>query len=95
MIANKGKNMDITDIKVAVPVSIVETIGFVMPPVVVVDANLVALVVLEMAAAVPPPAIMASAQVITGLNSETVESITVVPAKAASGTEILSNKLST
>ena len=93
--ANTGRKIEIIDISVDVPVSIVDTKGFAIPPVVVVDANLVVLVVPEIAAAVPPPAIIANAQVITGLKSETVDNITAVPAKAANGTAMLSNKLST
>ena len=80
--------------KNAVTVSIVETIGFPKPPVVVVEANLVTLEEPEIAAAVPPPAIMASDQDTTGLKSTIVDIITAVPAKVARGMEILSNTLS-
>ena len=77
-----------------VPVSTVETIGFAIPPVVTVEVNRVALDVPEIAAAVPPPAIIANAHVTTGLKSDTVESITAVPANVANGTDILSSRLS-
>lgn len=92
--ANTGKKMETTDITVAVPVSTVDTMGFATPPVVAVDANLAVLDEPEMAAAVPPPAIMAKAQVTTGLKSDTVESMTAVPASAAKGTAMLSSRLS-
>ena len=83
------------DIIIEVPVSTDDTMGFAKPPVETVEVNRVALEVPEIAAAVPPPAIIANAQVITGLKSDTVESITAVPASAANGTEILSRRLST
>lgn len=92
--AKRGKKMEIRDMNAAVTVSIVDTMGFPRPPVVVVDANLVALEDPEIATAVPPPAIMAKHQDTTGLKSTIVDIITAVPAKAASGTDILSNKLS-
>ena len=95
MIAIMGKNIEITAITMDVPVSMVETNGFAKPPVDAVDTNLVVLEVPEIAAAVPPPAIMANAQVITGLKSDTVDNITAVPASAAKGIEILSSTLST
>ena len=94
-IATTGKTIETADITTAVPVSTVETTGFAIPPVVAVDANLVAPDVLATAAAVPPPAIIASAQVITGLKSATVDTITAVPAIAANGIATESNKLST
>ncbi len=78
----------------AVPVSIVDMIGFPNPPVVEVDVNLATLEEPEMAAAVPPPAMMARDHDTIGVKSTIVDSITEVPAIAASGTEILSNKLS-
>jgi hypothetical protein len=93
-IANTGKNIDTIDMTAAVPVSMVETTGFAKPPVVTVDAKRVVLDDPAIAAAVPPPAIIAKDQVITGLKSATVESITAVPANAANGTAILSNELS-
>lgn len=93
--AKMGRNIEITDIIMAVPVSKIETNGFPNPPVVAVEAKRVAVDVPDMAAAVPPPAIIANAQVTTGLKSDTVESITAVPAKAAKGTETLSKRLST
>ncbi len=89
-----GIKIDTTDITTDVPVSKVEITGFATPAVVAVDANLVVPDVPAMAAAVPPPAIIAKDQVITGSKSATVESITIVPAIPAKGTAILSNKLS-
>ncbi len=93
-VAKIGKNMDTTDITMEVPVSAAETNGLTKPPVVAVDVKRVAHDDPATAAAVPPPAIMAKDQVITGLKSATVESITAVPANAAIGTARLSNKLS-
>lgn len=90
-----GKKTDKTDITKEVPVSKVATTGFANPAVVAVEVNLAALVVPDMAVAVPPPAIMAKAQVITGLKSATVDTMTAVPATAANGTAIESKKLST
>lgn len=84
-----------TDITTEVPVSIVDTTGFAIPPVVAVEANLVVPELLATAAAVPPPAIIAKAQVITGLKSATVDTITAVPAMAAKGMAIVSKALST
>jgi len=95
MIAKTGKIIDTNDIKMEVPVSTVDITGFPIPPVVTVDVSLAALEVPAIAAAVPPPAMMANAQVISGLKSATVDNIIMVPAKAANGTAILSNKLST
>ena len=95
MIANIGKNIEIMDITMDVPVSIVDTIGFPKPAVETVEPNLVALAELFTAAAVPPPAIIAKAQVITGLKSATVDTITAVPAMVASGIAMVSKKLST
>lgn len=92
--ANIGIKIEITDMIIAVPVSNVETTGFPNPAVVVVDTSLAALEVPAIAAAVPPPAIIAKAQVITGLKSATVDTITAVPAIAASGTIIESSRLS-
>ena len=93
-IAKIGKKIETIDIITEVPVSTVETIGFAIPPVVAVEVNLVTLDVPATAAAVPPPAIIAKAQVITGLKSATVDNIIAVPASAANGTDIESNKLS-
>ena len=81
-------------IKKEVPVSIIPTTGLAIPTVVAVDAKRVALVVPAIAAAVPPPAMMAKVQVIIGSKSVTVDSMIMVPAILAIGTAILSNKLS-
>lgn len=94
MIATMGIKIEIIDITREVPVSKVETIGLAKPPVEIVDVNLVVLEVPAMAAAVPPPAIIAKDHVIMRLKSETVDSITAVPEIVANGTVILSNKLS-
>jgi hypothetical protein len=92
--ASMGRKIEMTDMTIEVPVSMVETKGFAIPPVVAVEANRVVLELPATAAAVPPPAIIAKDQVTTGLKSAIVESMMAVPAKAASGTAILSNKLS-
>lgn len=89
-----GRKIDTTDVTRAVPVSTVETTGLATPAVVAVDASLVAPDVPEITAAVPPPAMIANAQVTSGLKSATVDTITAVPAIAANGTAIVSNKLS-
>ena len=94
MMASNGKNIAIIDINIEEPVSTVDITGFAMPAVVAVDAKRVVLVDPFMAVAVPPPAIIAKAQVIVGLKSLTVATITAVPATAAKGTAIVSNKLS-
>src|SRR5690606_19466026 len=94
IIAKSDKKIEITDIKNAVTVSIVDIMGFPTPPVVVVEVSLVTLEELEMAAAVPPPAMMAKDHDIIGLKSTIVDIITAVPANAARGMEILSNILS-
>ncbi len=93
--AISGKNTDTIAITIETPVSIVVTIGFAKPPDVAVEANRAVLVDPVITAAVPPPAIIASDHVITGLKSATVDNITVVPASAAKGTAMLSSKLST
>ena len=90
-----GINRDTIDITIEVPVSKVETTGFAIPPVVAVDAKRVTLELPATAAAVPPPAMMAKAQVIAGLKSATVETTTAVPAMVANGIATVSNTLST
>lgn len=92
--ATKGIKIEISDMTSEVPVSKVETTGFAIPPVVTVDASRVELDEPAITAAVPPPAMIAKDQVITGLKSDTVDNITAVPANAANGTAILSNRLS-
>ncbi len=94
IIANTGMKIDRADIIIDVPVSTVDTTGLANPPVVAVDVNLVAPDAPFIATAVPPPAIMAMAQVTTGLRSAAVDTITAVPAIAANGTAMVSNKLS-
>ena len=86
--------MEAKDMTVAVPVSTVETIGLAIPLVVAVEVSLVAAVAELIAAAVPPPAIMAKPHVKSGLKSTKVDAITAVPAMVANGMAIVSNKLS-
>ena len=92
--ATIGRNIEMTDITIEVPVSTVDTTGLANPPVEAVEASLAAPEDSEMAAAVPPPAIMANDQVIIGSIFTKVDTITTVPAKVANGMAILSNKLS-
>lgn len=87
--------MEANDITVAVPVSTVETIGLPIPQVVADDVKRVAAVAELIAAAVPPPAIMAKPHVNSGLKSTNVEAMTAVPAMAANGIAIVSKILST
>ena len=93
--ARIGRNMEKMDMTIDVPVSTVDTNGFPKPAVVALDVRRDAPAALFMVAAVPPPAMMASAQVMTGLKSATVDTITAVPAMAANGIAIVSNILST
>ena len=93
--ARAGANIDATETATAVPVSTVEIIGLATPPVVAVEANRPAAPAPLIAVAVPPPAIMAKDQVTIGSKPATVLTITAVPAIAANGTAILSNRLST
>ena len=89
-----GKKTETKDRITEVPVSTVETKTFPKPPVDAVEAKRVAPEVPDIRLAVPPPAIIAKAQVTIELKSATVDIITMVPAKAAKGTAILSSKLS-
>ncbi len=93
--AKIGANIEAVDTTTAVPVSTVDTTGFAKPPVVAVDVNLPVAFAPFIAAAVPPPAIIANDHVITGSRFATVETITAVPAIAANGIAILSKALST
>lgn len=95
MMANMGKKIEIMDIKIELPVSMVDTTGFPKPAVDTVEPNRVALAELFTAAAVPPPAIIASTQVMVGLKSATVDTIIAVPASVAKGTATVSKRLST
>lgn len=90
-----GKKIEKKDMMTEVTVSMIDTSGFPNPAVTAVDVNLEAPAALLMVAAVPPPAIMASAHVITGLKSARVDTITAVPATVANGMAMVSNKLST
>lgn len=81
-------------IRMEVPVSTVLKTGFAIPPVVALEVSLAADVFPFIAAAVPPPAIIAKVQVTTGLKSASVATITAVPANVAKGKAIVSNKLS-
>lgn len=89
-----GIKTDTIDNVAAAPVSTVETIGLPIPTVVAVETALVAEVLLDIAAAVPPPAIIAKDQVKSGSKSTKVETMTAVPAMAANGTAMVSNRLS-
>lgn len=89
-----GRKIETIDITTEVPVSMVDTMGLPIPAVDTEDVNLVAPAELFMAAAVPPPAMIASPHVITGFKSATVDTITAVPAMVANGMAIVSNALS-
>ncbi len=95
IIATMGRKMEAIDITTAPPVSTVETTGFPSPAVLTEEVNRVPALALFTRVAVPPPAIMAKAQVIIGERSAMVETITAVPAIAARGIAILSKALST
>ena len=92
--ATIGKKMAKMDMMTEVTVSIVDTIGLPNPAVEIVDVTRDAPAALFIVAAVPPPAIIANAHVITGLKSAKVETITAVPASAANGIAMVSSKLS-
>jgi len=94
IMAITGKKIDKADIPMEVPVSTVEINGLAIPAVVDVEVNLVAEVPVLMAVAVPPPAMMARAQVKVGSRLVSVETMTAVPAMVAKGTVIKSNKWS-
>lgn len=94
IMAITGRKIETIAITIDDPVSTVETIGLPIPAVDTDDVSRVAPDALFMTAAVPPPAIIAKAHVITGLKSATVETITAVPAIVASGIAIVSSKLS-
>lgn len=94
IIAKMGINIDMIAIIIDVVVSTVDTTGLAIPAVDTVEPIRVALADPLITAAVPPPAIMAKAQVITGLKSATVETITAVPAIVARGMAIVSKALS-
>lgn len=92
--ARTGINKDTIVITIELPVSNVVTTGLPSPPVIDVEVNRVKPELPATAAAVPPPAMIAKAQVMAGLKSATVETMTAVPAIVASGIAIESNKLS-
>ena len=94
-IAIMGKKIDNNVITTELPVSIVDTTGLANPPVVAVEDNLRSDTFPLIAAAVPPPAIIANAHVNTGFKSPNVATITTVPATAAIGTANVSKRLST
>ena len=93
--ANIGAKIEAVVTTTAVPVSTVDTKGLATPPVVAVEASRVEAPAPFIAVAVPPPAIMAKDHVTTGSKLATVDTITAVPAIAAKGMAILSNRLST
>ncbi len=91
-IAKTGIKIANKDIPIDVPVSTVDTNGLANPAVVPVEASRVVEVEVLMAVAVPPPAIIAKAQVMVGSKLATVDTITAVPAMVAKGMVITSNK---
>src|SRR5690606_28397128 len=95
IIATIGRKIEAKDITTAPPVSTVETTGFPSPAVLTEEVNRVPALALFTILAVPPPAIMAKAQVIIGERSAMVETITAVPAMADSGMAISSKALAT
>lgn len=90
-----GKNTEEIDMTIEVPVSMVVITGLPTPAVETVEVNREAPAALFIVAAVPPPAITANAQVISGLKSVTVETITAVPAMADNSMAMVSSRLST
>lgn len=92
--AKIGAKIDAAVTTVAVPVSMVDTIGFATPAVVAVEVNLPAAFAPFIADAVPPPAMMANDHVTTGSKLATVETMTALPAIAANGSDIVSSALS-
>lgn len=93
--AKIGAKIEAVVTTAAVPVSIAEIPGLANPPVVVDEVSLLVAEAPLIAVAVPPPAMIASDQVTTGSRSATVDTITAVPAIAASGMAMLSRRLST
>ena len=75
-----GTSIDAVLTVTAAPVSSVDTKGLASPPVAPVEANLPVALAPFIAVAVPPPAIMAKVQVITGSKLAAVETTTAVPA---------------
>lgn len=92
--ARTGRKIDRMDIANEIPVSAVEITGLPIPAVLTDEVALAAPIPVLMAAAVPPPAIIAKAHVTTGSNSANVDTIITVPAKVANGIAIVSSKLS-
>ena len=90
-----GTSIDAVETATAVPVSTTDTTGFAKPPVVVEEVNLPAAFAPLIMVAVPPPAMMAKAQVVTGSKPATDDTIAAVPAIPARGIAILSKRLST
>ena len=90
-----GKNIEKTVMTEDVAVSTVDTNGFPNPAVETDEESRVAPEAVLIAAAAPPPAMIAKAHVITGLKSTTVETIIAVPAIVANGMAMVSSKLST
>ena len=93
--ATIGKKMAKIDMIIEAPVSIVDTIGLPNPAVETVEVTRDTPAAPFIVAAVPPPAMMASDHVITGLKSAIVDTITAVPAIVAKGIAMVSSKLST
>ena len=88
--ASTGTKTDMTESKTEVPVSTVEITGLASPAVVAVEARREVEVDVLIAAAVPPPAMIARIQVKKGSISETVDNMIAVPETAAKGTAMVS-----
>lgn len=93
--AKGARSIETNAINKELPVSIVETIGLASPPLATVDVRRNEAALPLIAAAVPPPAIIAKAQVAIGFKSPTVAKTTAVPAIPARGRAMESNILST
>lgn len=93
--ARTGITMARTESTVLETDSPVETAGLATPPVVTVDAPRTTVVSPWTTAALPPPAMNATDQVITGLRSDTADAVHRVPAITAAGRAMVSSMLST
>jgi len=90
-----GTNIDAVETATAVPVSTTDTTGLAKPPVVADEVNRPAALAPFIIVAVPPPAIIAKAHVVTGSKPATEDTIAAVPAIPAKGIAMLSKRLST
>ena len=89
-----GNNIERIDNPKEDPASRVDTTGFAIPPVVVVDAALVTVVPVWTIPAAPLPAIIANAHFANGGNPLTTATIRMAPAINAAGVAIESSTLS-